>query len=72
MPHSHHHNFERYILVTGAAGQVGSCLVDRLIENPQNFVVAVDNFLTGKRKIYHKIHLLIINLLSAMSMIRSR
>ncbi|MBL7788695.1 MAG: NAD-dependent epimerase/dehydratase family protein [Chitinophagales bacterium] len=50
MPHSHQHNFERYILVTGAAGQVGSCLVDRLIENPHNFVVAVDNFLTGKKE----------------------
>lgn len=42
-------NYKRYILVTGAAGQVGSCMVDKLIENPENFVVAVDNLLTGNR-----------------------
>ena len=39
----------RKILVTGGAGQVGSCLVDKLIENPENYVIIVDNFLTGKR-----------------------
>jgi UDP-glucose 4-epimerase len=43
-------NYKRSILVTGAAGQVGSCIVDKLIENPENFVVAVDNLLTGSRK----------------------
>lgn len=43
-------DYSRIILVTGAAGQVGSCLVDKLIENPENFVVAVDNFLTGKKE----------------------
>lgn len=42
-------NYKRTILVTGAAGQVGSCLVDRLIENPENFVVATDNLLTGNK-----------------------
>lgn len=41
--------YKRYILVTGAAGQVGSCMVDKLIENQENFIVAVDNFLTGSK-----------------------
>jgi UDP-glucuronate decarboxylase len=40
---------QRKILVTGGAGQVGSCLADKLIENEENFVVIVDNFLTGKQ-----------------------
>ena len=38
------------VLVTGAAGQVGSCLVDYLILNPNTEVVGVDNFLTGKKE----------------------
>lgn len=42
-------SYKRYILVTGAAGQVGSCVVDKLISNHENFVVAVDNFLTGSK-----------------------
>lgn len=49
MHHSHNNNYSRFILVTGAAGQVGSCLVDALLKNKENFVVAVDNFLTGNR-----------------------
>jgi UDP-glucose 4-epimerase len=42
-------NYKRVILVTGAAGQVGSCLVDKLLEDENNLVVAVDNFLTGSK-----------------------
>jgi UDP-glucose 4-epimerase len=40
----------KYILVTGAAGQVGSCMVDYLLHQQDVFVVAVDNFLTGKKE----------------------
>ncbi|MDO9000574.1 MAG: NAD-dependent epimerase/dehydratase family protein [Bacteroidota bacterium] len=35
------------ILVTGGAGNIGSALVDKLIQNPHNFVVIVDNLSTG-------------------------
>ncbi len=35
------------ILVTGGAGNVGSALVNRLIEDDQNFVIVVDNLSTG-------------------------
>ena len=35
------------ILVTGGAGFIGSSLADKLIEDDENFVVVVDNFLTG-------------------------
>ncbi len=35
------------ILVTGAAGNIGSALVDRLLTDAQYHVVGVDNFLTG-------------------------
>ncbi len=35
------------ILVTGGAGFVGSCLAQRLADNADNYVVVVDNLLTG-------------------------
>ncbi|HOZ86381.1 MAG TPA: NAD-dependent epimerase/dehydratase family protein [Bacteroidia bacterium] len=35
------------ILVTGGAGNVGSALVEKLIDDPENFVVIVDNLSTG-------------------------
>jgi nucleoside-diphosphate-sugar epimerase len=35
------------ILITGGAGFVGSSLADKLIQNPDNYVVLVDNLLTG-------------------------
>ena len=34
---------KRTILVTGGAGFIGSCMVDKLIEDPNNFVVVIDN-----------------------------
>lgn len=38
----------RKILVTGGAGFIASSLADKLIEDPDNFVVIVDNLLTGR------------------------
>lgn len=35
------------ILITGGAGNIGSSLANRLINNPSNYVVVVDNLLTG-------------------------
>lgn len=37
------------ILVTGGAGFIASCLAERLIANPDNYVVIVDNLLTGHK-----------------------
>jgi UDP-glucose 4-epimerase len=37
----------RKILVTGGAGFVGSALAERLLDDPDNYVVVVDNLLTG-------------------------
>ncbi len=41
--------YKRKILVTGGAGFIGSSLADRLIADPDNYVVIVDNMLTGHR-----------------------
>lgn len=40
----------RNILVTGGAGHIGSSLCRRLVADPDNFVVIIDNFLTGSRE----------------------
>ncbi len=41
---------KRNILITGGAGFVGSCMADKMITDPDNFVVIVDNLLTGSLK----------------------
>ncbi len=41
---------KRKILVTGGAGFVGSCMVDKLIEDKDNYVVIIDNLSTGNLK----------------------
>jgi UDP-glucose 4-epimerase len=38
-----------YILVTGGAGFIASALVEKLAENPDFFIVIVDNLLTGSQ-----------------------
>jgi UDP-glucuronate decarboxylase len=40
---------QTYILVTGGAGFIASSIVEKLSENPDYFVVVVDNFLTGSQ-----------------------
>jgi len=38
----------RKILITGAAGFIPSSLADKLIEDEDNYVIGIDNFVTGK------------------------
>lgn len=40
----------RNILITGGAGFIGSSLADKLITDPENYVVLVDNLLTGSKQ----------------------
>ena len=44
------------ILVTGGAGNVGSALIEKLIDNPANFVVIVDDLSTGLKSKLPKAH----------------
>jgi UDP-glucuronate decarboxylase len=45
------------ILITGGAGFVGSCLAEKLAENPNHFIVIVDNLRTGElRKVPVSVH----------------
>jgi UDP-glucose 4-epimerase len=39
---------KKNILVTGGAGFIGSALTEKLLQNPENFVVVVDNLSTGE------------------------
>ncbi len=41
---------KRRILITGGAGFIGSCLAEKLISDPDNFVVLVDDLSTGEMK----------------------
>lgn len=50
------HRRQRRILVTGGAGFIGSHLIDRLMEDPTNIVLCVDNCFSGsKDNIMHHI-----------------
>jgi UDP-glucose 4-epimerase len=40
--------YNKYI-ITGCAGFIGSNLINRLLQNPSNLVIGIDNFSTGKR-----------------------
>ncbi len=45
------------ILITGGAGFIGSSLAEKLVENPDNYVVLADNLSTGsKEKLQKKNH----------------
>lgn len=41
------------ILVTGGAGFVGANLCERLVQNPDNYVIALDNLFTGRLENLH-------------------
>lgn len=42
--------YNKIFLITGAAGNIGSSLVNQLIKNETNYIYAVDNLITGKKK----------------------
>mmetsp|Transcript_6779 Transcript_6779/g.16627 ORF Transcript_6779/g.16627 Transcript_6779/m.16627 type:complete len:380 (-) Transcript_6779:529-1668(-) len=44
----------RRILVTGGAGFIGSHLIDRLMENPANEVICIDNCFSGNKSNIYK------------------
>ena len=45
------------ILITGGAGFIGSSLAQKLADNPANYIVIVDNLLTGSEtKLPQSVH----------------
>ena len=40
----------KYILITGGAGFIGYNLAKMLLEDPNNYVTIIDNFITGQHK----------------------
>lgn len=44
----------KFFFISGAAGMVGSNLIDRLIKDKKNKIYAVDNFTLGKKKFIKK------------------
>jgi UDP-glucuronate decarboxylase len=44
---AHQKNYQRTILVTGGAGNIGGALASRLVQDPENYVVIVDDLSTG-------------------------
>lgn len=43
-------NYQKRILITGGAGNLGSSLANRLASNQSNYVVIVDTLLTGRKE----------------------
>ncbi len=41
---------QKIILVTGGAGFIGSHLIERLVQDPNNRVISLDNYFTGKKE----------------------
>lgn len=41
---------QKTILVTGGAGFIGSNLIEELVKNPNNKVISLDNYFTGKKE----------------------
>ena len=38
------------VLITGGAGFIGSHLIEKLVQNPKNRVISLDNYFTGTEK----------------------